>query len=183
MTKNTNKITNKVIGEIERGKLQMRPRWHFVLLSVVSATTLIAGSITAVYLTNLFVFKIRIELLDGPAYGLRQNLDYLTSHLPWLVMLVGLLSFIALYWLVKKFDFSYKLGRWTLIILLSLSVFTGTALALTDFNQRLENFGPLKPLYGQGAQSKKHNRQGNDNKDMYGQNQNQAGQRQNNNKQ
>lgn len=145
-------ITDKVVGQIKSGKLRMKPRWYFVALAIAASAGLAAVAIVVVYLANLLVFKLRIESSGRPMYGLGDNISYFAGNFPWVALLAGIVGIAALIWMVKKFDFSYRLGKWTVIAVVLASLIAGSALAFTNINSHLENFGPMRHFYGENMQ-------------------------------
>lgn len=142
----------KVMQQIKSGKVTMRPHWQFALATALSIAALATVAILTVYLTNLVVFKLRLASGDRPMFGLRATLDYFTDRFPWVAFGFGIVSIGLLVWVVRKFDFSYHLGRWLLVVIVTLSLATGTAVAFTNLNSHLETFGPMHGIYGPQAQ-------------------------------
>lgn len=141
-------VARKVMQQIESGRVTMRPRWQFVLVTALGIAALVATAILTVFLANLVVFKLRLASSGRPMYGLRANVDYLAGHFPWLAFVFGTASIGLLLWIIHKFDFSYHLGRWLLAAVVVLSLATGTAVAFTNLNNHLETFGPMRGVYG-----------------------------------
>lgn len=146
--KGQRKIAEEVMRQIQSGKITMRPRWHFALLAALGVAVAITTAVLAIFLTNLVVFKLRLASSDRPMYGLRANLHYFTSHFPWLALLCGIVSISLLLWIIRKFDFSYHLGRWLLVAVVIVSLTAGTTVAFTNINNSLETFGPMRGVYG-----------------------------------
>ncbi len=141
-------ITQSAMQQIKSGQITMRPHWRLALLAGLSTVALAAAAILTVYLVNLVAFKLRVASIGRPMYGARANFDYFAGNFPWLAFVIGLAGIGLLIWLVRKHDFSYRLGRWLLVAVVLFSLFTGTALAFTNLNNHLENFGPMQGIYG-----------------------------------
>lgn len=146
-------IARNIIKQIQSGEVKMRPHWHFTLLAVLGAISMAVATIMSVYLVNLVVFKLRLVSSDRPRYGMQANFNYFASNFPWLAFVFGLVSFGLFVWLIRKKDFSYRFGRWLLVATVMLSVVVGIVLAFTRFNDHLENFGPMRGIYGQHFQA------------------------------
>lgn len=157
-------IAQKTMRQIRSGQVAMRPRWQFTLFAALGAVGLTAAAIITVYLVNLVAFKLRLASADRPMYGMRTNLDYFAGNFPWLAFVFGLVSFGLLIWLARKHDFSYRLGRWLVIAMVLLSLGIGTALAFTSLNNHLENFGPMRSIYGGQMHDSQENHGQNDSK-------------------
>lgn len=141
-------IARNIMKRIQSGEIAMRPRWQFTLFTILGATGLIAAAIVTVYLVNLVAFKLRLAFSDRPMYGMQANFDYFTTNFPWLAFVFGVVSLGLFILQARKYDFSYRLGRWLLVGVVLLSIGVGTALAFTSFNNHLQDFGPTRGIYG-----------------------------------
>lgn len=147
--KKDQKLLNNVMKKIDSGEVKIRPRRHYVFVTASAIVGMLASVILTIYLTNYVVYKLRLASVDRPAYGLREKLDALSGSFPWPAFLIGILSIFVLIWLLKKFDFTYRFGRWFVFAVISLSVLLGVILAYTNINNHLQSSGPLRGAYGQ----------------------------------
>lgn len=152
-------VTDKVIKRIESGEVAMRPRWQFAVLGLLAVGAFTALAIITIYLANLLVFKLRLELAGNQARGLGANVSYLAGNFPWIALVVCVVSLASLVWFVRRFDFSYRAGRWVILGIVLLCVLAGTLLAFTNLNYHLES-GPLRGFYGQRNKSQGNENQG-----------------------
>ncbi len=108
MTQEKPSIKDSVFSAIESGKAVMRPRWHFVLRTILAVIGIVFLFIFALYLVNLAIFLLNDSgLIFVPMFGMIGILEFLVSA-PWM-LLVGALIFIAvLELLVRKFSFGYR---------------------------------------------------------------------------
>lgn len=132
---------DKVLSKINAGQLRLRPRWQFAVVSVAAGAGLALLTLLTVFFANLFVYSLRGELGSGQGFG-RQ-----AGNFPWLALGLALAGSLLLVWMLKHFDFSYRLGRWLLAIVILASLAIGTALAFTSLNTPLQQHGPLRGLY------------------------------------
>ncbi len=142
------KITQNIMQQIRSGKATIRPHWQLALIASLGAVGLTAATIATIYLVNLVAFKLRLASTDRPMYRMQANLDYYAGSFPWLAFVLGLFSLGSFIWLVRKHDFSYRFGRWLLTAVILVSLVVGTTLAFTSLNNHLENFGPMRGIYG-----------------------------------
>ncbi|MBN1168533.1 hypothetical protein JXA63_01445 [Candidatus Woesebacteria bacterium] len=136
------KIEDGVMAKVKSGEIKMKPKWYFVLGSLLSLMGLVGFSIGAVFLTNLTIFLIRKR---GPGYG---RLDILLSSFPiWIPVLA--ISGIALgIWFLKKYDFSYKKNFIFITVIFVLSVIiAGFVVDTAGLNDLWSHKGPLRGLY------------------------------------
>jgi hypothetical protein len=101
--------TKKIILErIQRGELTMRPRWHFVLRSILIFLCIAAVSVVTIYSACLFAFitttsgREFIPMVALPDYGV-----FVLSS-PWilLVLMIGFMATLEI--LVRKYTFGYR---------------------------------------------------------------------------
>lgn len=146
--KRQHSVAKNVMQQIESGSVKMRPHWRFFLVLTLYTSGIITAAVLTVYLTNLVVYKLRLASSNHPMFGLRTNIGYDASHLPWLACILGLFSIALLLWLIRKFDFSYHFGRWLLVVVVAVGLAVGTAVAFTNLNDHLKTFGPMRDFYG-----------------------------------
>jgi hypothetical protein len=143
----------------------MRPHWQFVVLGLLTAGIFTALVVMATYLANLLVYRVRLEAAGSHAHGLGANAVYLAGNFPWVALVVCVASLVALVWFIKRFDFSYRAGRWVILGIALLCVAAGTGLAFTSLNSRLET-GPLRGFYGQHMKNQNNGNQGRENEPL-----------------
>jgi hypothetical protein len=103
-----NSIKNKVLQAIETGKVKMKPKWEFVLqtiLMIFGAIILILGLL---YFFSLTIFILRQSgLWFVPSFGYKGIMPFFSS-LPWLLIILVLVAIMVLEILVKHFSFVYR---------------------------------------------------------------------------
>jgi len=89
--------------QIKSNQITMKPRWYFMLGSLLMFVGLVSLTVAAVFLTNLTFFFLKQH---GPMGDIRLQ-QLLTSFPIWVpaMALFGTVSGLILF---KKFDFSYK---------------------------------------------------------------------------
>ena len=91
------------MSKVTSGQITMKPKWYFVLGSVLSITGLAFLSVASVFLVNIILFLLRKH---GPMAQWR--LQTLIDGFPWWIPISAILGIVAGVWLLKKYDFSYK---------------------------------------------------------------------------
>lgn len=89
--------------KVKLNEIVMKPRWYFILGSLLSVIGLISFSIAAIFLINLTLFLIKQH---GPMGEWR--LQLMLQSFPLWIPFLALVSLVPGVWLLKQFDFSYK---------------------------------------------------------------------------
>jgi hypothetical protein len=105
---NENHIGQDVMKAIREGRVHMRPRWHFVLLSALTVLGAFIVLLTLLYISSLGVFLLRDSgAWYATSFGLRGWFSLLHT-LPWLLILFIAMFAVILELLVKRYSFVYK---------------------------------------------------------------------------
>jgi hypothetical protein len=141
-------LSQKVMAQIKKEKVRMRPHIYFLVGSILLGIGLAGAIIGAILFLNLTFFRMRIHgpfgfLMFGQ-FGLRPFL----ATFPWLPLLLGLAAIFGGMALLKHYDISYKKSFLVLAIVLTAFVLTvGFVLDRIGFNEKLERVRPLPPFY------------------------------------
>lgn len=106
------------MSRIKEGKLKMRPKIYFVIGSVLAFLGLVVSVAASVFAVGAMSFLLRSS---GKMFG-RNKLEYLSSILPWWLPLAAAAGLIGGIILIRRYDFSYKMGPKKIIILIILAV-------------------------------------------------------------
>jgi hypothetical protein len=136
---------------IHGGKVRMRPRWHFILLSALGVTGALILLLALVYAVSLGVLFLRASgAWFLPSFGGRGWFDFFRS-LPWLLILLLGLFVVVLEVLVRRFEFVYKKPLLISVVGIVLVIFGGGfVLSLTPLHRELAFFdrhGMLPPPF------------------------------------
>jgi len=134
----------EVMTKIKKGEITMKPKWYFVVGSLITGAGLVGASIGAIYLVNLTLFLLRKR---GP--GL-MKLELMLASFPWWVPILAITGIIVGIWLLKKYDFSYKKNF--LLIIAAFIVSIVIAAWLIDYlglNETWSRRGPMRRFYQQ----------------------------------
>lgn len=130
----SNSIKSRILNTIEAGKVQMRPRWQFILRASLLLIGTILIVLSVVYLTSFIIFITKMTPGPGPDRGV---IMYLTS-LPWLMILVAIIFVIILELLVRRYSFAYRKPLlYTIIGIAIFTLVTGFIVAETPLHRHL----------------------------------------------
>jgi len=141
---------------IRKGRVHMRPRWHFLLLSALAIVGILILSFTLLYVSSLAVFLLRDSgAWFAPSLGARGWWVFVRS-LPWILILLIVLFVVVLETLVRRYAFIYRKPLLTSVLgILALVFLGGFAIALTPLPRQMEDSArrgelppPLNMMYG-----------------------------------
>lgn len=124
MTPTLNLLKNKILERIASGKINMVPRWHFVLRLSITIALLVAFGSLAVFLLSFIFFILPANgswfLHDFGAPGWL----HFFRLFPWLLAVILAVSTILLAVVLERFRFAYHrpviyLGLGTLLVVLA----------------------------------------------------------------
>lgn len=102
------KNLKNLIDKIKKGEIKMRPKWHFVLKTLLIILSIIAASLFILYLTSFIFFTLRLSgVWYLPKFGFR-GMGPLFFSLPWFLLLSAALLIVVLEILVRRFSFVYR---------------------------------------------------------------------------
>ena len=133
------------MAKVKSNEISMKPRWYFIMGSLLTIAGLVGFSIGTVFLTNITLFLIRRH---GPMGQWR--LQQLLSSFPLWIPVLAILGIVLGIWMLRKYDFSYKKNFWLIILGFIFSVilaaFVIDQLGLNDMWSRQ---GPMRRFYQQ----------------------------------
>lgn len=131
--------------KVKDNRINMKPRWYFILGSVLVFAGLIGSSIGAIFLTNISLF-----LLRSCGNNSQWKLQLMLESFPWWVPLLAATGTLFGIRMLKKFDFSYKKNF--LVIVIGFVVAILLAALLIDrlgLNDTWSRQGPMRRFYKQ----------------------------------
>lgn len=144
-------ISERIIAAAKSGQLKMRPKWHFVLRTVLWLAGTVVVTLALLYLLSLFLFLSReTGIWVAPMFGWRGILIFLAS-IPWLLVMVVVFFIAVLEVLVRRYSFAYRLPLlYSAIGVLLAVVAGGMILAGTPFHEMLSHCPPaeMPPVLG-----------------------------------
>jgi len=97
-------VKNQVLEKIKKGEIKMKPKWCFILGSILLFLGTVFSTVSTIFIFNFILFLLRRHY--GPIYHYRLNL--ILTNFPWWMILVGVLGVIFGIKLLKEYEFSYK---------------------------------------------------------------------------
>jgi hypothetical protein len=138
-------IEKNVMVKVKSNEISMKPRWYFVLGSILMMAGLVGMSIGAIFLTNLTLFLMRQH---GPMGQWR--LQMIMDSFPWWVPILAIASIAMGIWLLKKYDFAYKKNFGLIAVGFIISIIL--AALIIDYlglNDVWSHQGPMRRFYQQ----------------------------------
>ena len=108
------------MDQIHRNKIKMRPRMYFIFGSLLAFIGLVSSVVASVFFVGLIRFSLRAH---GPMAGYK--LDQLLSAFPWWAPVFAVVGLVAGIWLLRRYEFSFKLNFKFLIVGFVLAVILG----------------------------------------------------------
>lgn len=149
MSKEFNVLEN-VMDQIKQGKIKIRPKGYYVIGSILTFIGTIFSIVSSSFLFGLLRFSMRAHYGRGAQY----KIDSAISNFPWWIVILAILSLSLGIWLIKKYNFSYKIKPVFLIVSFVFAILiSGIAIDLTGFNESLyrrpqmKNFMDKYPRY------------------------------------
>jgi len=145
-------LKQAVLDAIKKDGVKMRPRWHFLLLAILTATGALILLLTLVYLFSLVVFFLHQNgTWFAPSFGMRGWFDLLRGIPIYLLLLLAVFA-IVLDTLVRRYSFGYRRPLLTSLGAIVAVVFIGGfAVAHTSLHHALDfqaRHGHLPPPLG-----------------------------------
>lgn len=135
---------NVVMSKIKKGEITMKPKWFFMVGSLMMGVGLVGASFGAIFLVNLTLFLLRKR---GP--GL-MRLELMLASFPWWVPILAIIGIAIGIWLLKKYDFSYKKNFMLIIVAFIASIVIAAWLIdYLGFNEAWSTRGPMRKFYQQ----------------------------------
>jgi ABC-type multidrug transport system fused ATPase/permease subunit len=139
MTQNDiNSIKSKILEAIKEGEVVMRPRWHFVLRSVLMVLGAVLVLLGIMYIVSFIIFALHESgIWFTPVFGGRGWFSFFRS-LPWLLIVLSLLFIGVLEVLVRRFSFGYRQPLlYSALGIICVTTFGSVIIAQTSFHRYL----------------------------------------------
>lgn len=142
------KIEKKLMKKIENNEIKIKSKWVFYLASGLILSGLVFSFVTFMYFVNLVIFYFsRTHYSTMWQYRLLLNLQ----NFPFYILLVAIFALIGGLYLIKKYDFSYKLNYLTVVLIfVILGIFSAVIFNFLGLNDFMEKRGLMKDFYNNG---------------------------------
>ncbi len=120
MSKELNKTTEEIMNKIHKGQIKMLPRSYFIFGYILTIIGLVFSFVTSMFFIGLIRFNIRSHGRMG-----EYRLDQLLSTFSWWMPLLAILGLLFGIWLLRRYDFSYKINFKLFILAIITSVIIG----------------------------------------------------------
>lgn len=144
-----NTFKDNIIQKIKEDEVRMKPRWHFILRSLLFVVGLIIVALVATYLLS-FVFFIlhRTGLWFTPGFGMHGLMFFVVSS-PWLLITMVVLFSILLYVLVQHYAFSYRKPLvYSMVGVVLFVIAVASLIGQTTMHERVRVFLEERPVPG-----------------------------------
>ena len=132
----------EIMGKIASGQITMKPRWYFILGSLMMILGLISSTVIATFLINLTAFVLRKK---GFGYG---KLDMVLANFPIWIPIVAVLGIGLGIFFLRKYDFSYRKNFLVIVIGFIISLFiAGLAIDKLGLNDIWSQRGGMRRFY------------------------------------
>ncbi len=130
------------MGKIHEGKIKTRPKIYFILGSLLAFLGLVSSIVVSVFLLGLMRFLSRAH---GPMGEYR--LEQILLSFPWWAPVFAALGLISGIWLLRRYDFSYKIDFKIIIASFILAIISaGIFIDMTGLNDSWVRRGPMKGM-------------------------------------
>lgn len=130
------------MDQIHNEKIKMRPRIYFLVGSAATFIGLASSVVVSIFLVGLMRFFLRSH---GPRGS--QRLDQILSSFPWWMLVSAVLGLIVGVWLLRKYDFSFKINFKLVILGFILAIIVGGwVVDIIGLNDILVRRGPMQGI-------------------------------------
>ncbi len=142
MSEDIKNIAGNILRQIHQGKIKMKPRAFFILGSTITFIGLILTIFVSTFLLGLIKFSLRAH---GPMADYR--LDQMLMNFPWLTLVLAVLGLVIGIWLIRQYDFSYKVKPWIVMVSFIIAIIiAGVLIDTIGINDKLLERGPVKGI-------------------------------------
>lgn len=128
--------------KIQNDEVKMKPRIYFVIGSIFTLLGLIISTLTSIFLIGLVRFSFRSHGKMS-----QYKIDELVSNFPWWTTIFAIFLLLIGIWLIRKYDFSYKINIWYIVFTFVLVIITaGWLIDASGINDHLYHNGPMKGM-------------------------------------
>lgn len=136
-----NDTKHDILTKIQSGEVDMKPRWHFALSSLLLIFGVLTAALIVVYLLSFILFVLRQSGVGFfPLYGFR-GLSVFVMSSPWLLIASAGALVVVLQLLVHKYSFSYRQPLlYSVVVLVGVTLLGSYMISQSQLHQQLEIF-------------------------------------------
>ena len=135
-------ISGSVMSKINDRHTTMRSRWYFTLISYVLGVALFFVILLAIFSSSLGLFKIRHLNPFGFTDLGRAGWIVALQILPWELIIYTVFATVLTWFLIRRYDISYKIGFLSLALVVVFGIFVASfILDRNKFGEKLEENG------------------------------------------
>lgn len=143
MSKELKNIEDNVMKQITLGKIKMKPKMYFIFGSILT----FIGLVSTIIVSALMVGLIRFSLRNHGGWRAQYKLEQMINEFPWWIIVIAIIGLMVGIWLIKKYDFTYKIKSWILILgFIFAIVFAGLIMDKIGVNYYLMRGNPMKRM-------------------------------------
>ncbi len=141
------KLEEKIIKDIKSGSIKMRPKWLFVIGSLITGFGVILTTSLALLAIQLIRFR-----LNHPGQSGAIKVNTVIASLPWYIPVIAVTAIVGGYLALKQYDFSYRKNASFIMILVIVGlVFGSFILDKVGADQILMKRGYFRRIYNQDS--------------------------------
>jgi magnesium-transporting ATPase (P-type) len=104
------------------------------------------GLVSTVVVSTFSIGLIRFSLRSHGPMG-QYRFDQMLSNFPWWTLVLAILGLVLGIWLIRKYDFSYKIKPWLIMAGFILAIIIGGYIIdITGVNDIITRKGPMKGM-------------------------------------
>lgn len=136
-------LENQIMSKVKSGEITMKPKWYFLVGTLVMYASIVGLSIGAIFMANVSLFLLRHQ---GPRYQWR--LDLMLTTFPWWIPILAVIGCLASIWLLKQYDFSYKKNYRLIVVGFVLALLMSAwIIDVLRINETWAGRGPMRRFY------------------------------------
>jgi hypothetical protein len=141
-------MAQKVMKEIDKKSIRMKPRIFFVVSSLFLSFGLFLSIALASFLINIMSFRLRVHApFEYLKFGRHGYLPFFHIF-PWPMLILAIASIIIGIIIIRKYDISYKKSFLGIAVgLIIFAIIFGIVIDKTGFNERASKFPPMREMY------------------------------------
>ncbi len=131
-------ISDAVLNKIKSKEVKMRPKYYFILRTVLTALSIFIVTLFVLYLISFIIFTLRASgIWFLPEFGF-SGLKVFLTLLPWVLILIAVILIITLEIFAKRFAFVYRKPIFYSILVIIIFVLLGSfIIGKTQFHPNL----------------------------------------------